>query len=161
MRNNKHIIILVAVLLLLASSLPGRPYIGISQGLEATTIDIGMLNRSFEQQLFLSLPTVSTNPSSYFETAGVGTVILARTRRFSPVVVGLGIRSIMVWEQGKGTAVGLGFASTLSYEFIANRGVLFLEGSYTPWKTEIGSPTSPLVDKQVGQYLRFGYHHIL
>ena len=138
-----------------------RPYLGLSQGLKATSIDVGMLNRSFEQQLYFTVPTVEGRFPSYFVTSGVGTVISARTARFSPFVIGLGLKSQMIWEQDSGVEVGLGFASTLSYEFIGSRGVLFLEFSYIPWTTTIGTTPSVLIDPLMHQYLRLGYHHIL
>ncbi len=161
MRNTKYFISFFFISIISLSCLCARPYVGVSQGLAATTIDVGMLNRSFEQQLFFSLPTVEGSPSSYLDTAGIGTVIFARTKRFSPAVIGLGLKSLMVWEQDKGVSVGLGFSLKLSYEFIAQRGVLFLEGSYIPWDTTIGTISSALVNKQLKQYLRFGYQHIL
>jgi len=147
---------LVIILLLGSFSLWARPYAGVSQSLMSTGVEVGMLSRTFEQNLALSLPT--TQPS--FKTPSVETTMLYRLAHLSPVMIGLGMKARIGWESDVGYELGLGFALSLSYEFLFSRGIVFVEGSYLPWITAQGTAVDPVVQDMVRQYVRFGYRHV-
>ncbi len=147
---------LVIILLLSCFTLAARPYAGISQSLMSTGLEVGMLNRTFEQNLALSLPMRA--PS--LQAAGIETTMLYRLPHFSPVMAGLGLKARLGWEQGVGYELGAGFALSLSYEFLFSRGIVFVEGSYLPWITAQGSAIDAVIQDIVRQYIRFGYRHV-
>ena len=123
----------------------------------STGLEVGFLSRTFEQNLALSLPMLA--PS--FETPSLQTTMLYRFGRFSPLMVGVGMKAQMGWEHTIGYELGLGFALSLSYEFIASRGIVFVEGSYLPWITTQGSTVDSSVQDMVRQHVRFGYRQVL
>jgi len=146
------------ILLLLASfTLEAGPYVGITQSTMSTGLEVGMLSRTFEQNLALSLPSAS--PS--FETPSVQTTMLYRFGHFSPLMIGMGMKAQLGWEHAVGYELGLGFALSLSYEFLFSRGIVFVEGSYLPWITAQGSAIDASVRDMVRQYIRFGYRQVL
>ena len=147
---------LAIILLLSCFTLAARPYAGLSQSLMSTGLEVGMLSRTFEQNLALSLPTVA--PS--LETLGIETTMLYRLPHLSPVMAGMGLKARLGWEQGEGYELGVGFALSLSYEFLFSRGIVFVEGSYLPWITAQGTAVDRVVQDMVRQYVRFGYRHV-
>ncbi|MGH0054482.1 MAG: hypothetical protein ACQ5SW_13930 [Sphaerochaetaceae bacterium] len=160
MRRNKRILFLILLGFCLPSFLFAGTFLGVSQGQQSTTLEVGILNRRAEQHLSFSLPTVCTNPKDYYKAPSVAATISVRTLRFRPVVIAGGIKSQISWECTNGYILGLGGSVTLSYEFIGKGGVLFLEGSYLPWVTTQGSLSTDLGEKQLQQWIYIGYRHV-
>lgn len=114
------------------------------------------MNRKFDQNLTLSVPTTTFS----FETMDLQTTLLLRGAWLSPVMLGGGLKAHVAWEAGKGYELGMGFALSLSYEFLFNRSILYVEGAYLPLVTRADTALDPMVDKLLNQYVRFGYRYV-
>lgn len=157
MKHSRLFLTLCMSILFVPSLLSAGPFLGVSQGLESTTLEVGILGRRAEQHLSFSLPTINAAPEDYFKAPVLGATVSVRTLRFKPLVLSAGIKSQISWESTDGYVLGLGGAIALSYEFIGRGGVLFLEGSYLPWITTQGSLSTNLGEKQLTQWIRLGY----
>ncbi len=151
--------IILITLMLLPFSLSARPYIGLSQGNVSTSLELGMVGRRAEQSLSLSVPTLES--SSPLTMPSVQARLFFRTQRFSPIVLGVGLLGAVGWQDANAWAVGLGGSVALSYEFIAKRGILFVEGSYLPLLSVQGTAVDPAMEHQMKQYVRIGYRQVL
>ena len=157
MKNSKLIPSLMFLLFFVPSLLFAGVFLGVSQGLESTTLEVGILGRRTEQHLSFSLPTINGAVEDYSKAPVLGATISVRSLRFQPLVLSCGIKSQISWESTNGYILGLGGAIALSYEFIGKGGVLFLEGSYLPWVTIQGTLSTNLGEKQLNQWIRLGY----
>nr|WP_319472289.1 hypothetical protein [uncultured Sphaerochaeta sp.] len=160
MKHNKLILSLFLIILFVPSLLSAGAFLGVSQGLASTTLEVGILGRRAEQHLSFSLPTIDATPEDYFKAPVLGGTVSVRTLRFKPLVLSAGVKSQISWESTDGYVLGLGGTLALSYEFIGRGGVLFLEGSYLPWITTQGSLSTNLGEKQLTQWIRLGYRQV-
>ncbi|MGE4453770.1 MAG: hypothetical protein AB7D92_04490 [Sphaerochaeta sp.] len=159
MKRSKLILVLLGLGLLIPSSLSAGTFLGVSQGLVATSLEIGILGRRAEQHIAFSLPLVRTEPENYFKAPSMSATISLRTLRFKPLVLSAGVKSQVSWEGSDGYIIGLGGTIALSYEFIKKGEVLFLEGSYLPLITTQGVLSTDLGEQQLKQWIRLGYRH--
>lgn len=157
MKHNKRVLSLIFLIIFIPSLLCAGVFLGVSQGLESTTLEVGILGRRAEQHLSFSLPTINAAPEDYLKAPVLGATVSVRTLRFKPLVLSAGIKSQISWESTDGYILGLGGVAALSYEFIRKGGVFFLEGSYLPWVTTQGTLSTNLGEKQLGQWIRLGY----
>ncbi len=157
MKHSKLILLLVLLILFVPFHLFAGVFLGVSQGLESTTLEVGILGRRAEQHLSFSLPTINAAPEDYLKAPVLGATVSVRTLRFKPLVLSGGIKSQISWESTDGYVLGLGAAVVLSYEFIGKGGVFFLEGSCLPWITTQGTLSTELGEKQLKQWVRLGY----
>ncbi|RFU95441.1 hypothetical protein DYP60_05350 [Sphaerochaeta halotolerans] len=157
MKISKLVLSLVILISFAPSLLFAGVFLGASQGMESTTLEVGILGRRAEQHLAFSLPTINGSVEEYWKAPVLGASVSVRSLRFQPLVLSGGIKSQISWESTKGYILGLGGALALSYEFIGKGGVFFLEGSYLPWVTTQGTLSTNLGEKQLKQYMRLGY----
>ncbi len=149
--------VLLVIFMLSGFSLSAKPYVGVTQSLMSTGLEVGLLSRTFEQNLAFSVPT--SNPS--LQTPNIQTTLVYRFSQLSPLVLGLGLKARAGWETTVGYEIGVGVALSLSYEFLFSRGILFIEGSYLPWITKQGSAVDASIADMMSQQLRFGYRQVL
>ncbi len=159
MRRSKLILIVLVLGLLVPSFLSAGTFLGISQGLQSTSLEIGILGRRAEQHIAFSLPLVRTEPENYFKAPSISAAISLRTLRFKPLVLSAGVKSQVSWEGRDGYIIGLGGTIALSYEFLKKGEVFFLEGSYLPLITTQGVLSTELGEQQLAQWVRLGYRH--
>jgi len=160
-KNTRRCALLLFLLLLMLTSLGAKPYLGVSQNLAASSVEVGFLTKGFEQNLVLSLPTVQTAAPAWLQNSALSAHLLYRFHQLNPVVVGVGIKAQGGWQEDGYRALGLGGVLSLSYEFVGRHGILFAEASYLPWIYSDGSASDPFVDKMLAQYVRLGYRYVL
>lgn len=161
MTNTRRICLLLVLLVLSLGSVSAKSYVGVSQSLAASSVEVGFLTRGFEQNLVYSLPTVQTDASSWIDNSALSAHLLYRFHQFNPLVVGVGVKTQGGWQEDDYYAVGLGGVLSLSYEFLGRHGMFFAEASYLPWIYQDGSASTDYVDKMLAQYVRLGYRHVL
>jgi hypothetical protein len=146
---------LTLVLVLCTLPLSARAYLGLSQGLSSTSVEIGYMTRSFEQNLSIGLPVVERE----FKTPVVQATVLYKVQHLSPLVISIGPLARLSWGKD-GSTIGGGGTLSLSWETVGKHGAPFIEGAYLPWVTNLGSPEA-IHQRQVEAYLRFGWRHLL
>ncbi|MDT4763118.1 hypothetical protein [Sphaerochaeta sp. PS] len=156
--------ILSAILLsLLVFSLSAAPYLGISQGLGSTSVEVGYLTRSIDQNLSLSLPTLDAldRGDDFYRYPVLSLNILYKLRLGSTIAFAVGPSLRMGWEYEKALILQGGFVAQISLEAPEVMDILFVEGGYLPkaWQWLGGTPSSGVLEKGISQFLRFGYRH--
>lgn len=161
MNTSRRSALMLLLLLLSLVSLGAKPYLGVSQNLAASSVEVGFLTKGFEQNLVLSLPTVQTEAPAWLENSALSAHLFYRFHQLNPVVLGVGIKTQGGWQKDGYRALGLGGAFSLSFEFLGRHGILFAELSYLPWIYTDGSASDPYVDKMLAEYVRLGYRYVL
>jgi|GEM_PF-693865 len=148
---------------LMLSILPASPYLGISQSPVSTSVEVGFLTRSIDQNLTLSLPLLGAldsgdNPLSY-PVASMN--LLYKKKVGSTLAIGVGPTLRMGWEYEKAICLQAGVLLQLSLEAVGVRDILFCELAYLPesWNWQDTPASSTLLEKGIGQYIRLGYRH--
>ena len=154
-------VVLVSVFLLFC--LPAAPYVGISQGPLSTSVEVGFLTRSIDQNLVVSLPLLGALDSGddWYRYPGLSMNILYKGRLGSVVAVGVGPTLRMGWEYGEAISFQPGFALQLSLEAAGMVDIQFYDLAYIPkgWKVFEGTLSSAFMEKSTVQFIRFGYRH--
>ncbi len=136
-------------------------YLGAVHGTQASAVELGVLTRSFEQNLSFGVPTMSNSfDATLFDKPVAQANLLYRFNQAKPFVLGLGLSTRLGWESSSTFVMGLGLTAQLSYEFLANHLVPFVQATYMPWTTTMGSPSSDTLKNEVEEYLRFGLRYI-
>ena len=154
----------VAVVLfftLMLSLLSSAPYVGISQSPLSTSVEVGFLTNSVDQNLSLSLPLLGAlesgdNPFLY-PVASMN--LLLKKKIGTTLALGFGPTLRMGWEYEKALCLQAGLLVQLSLEAVGVQDILFCELGYLPeaWKWLQGPASSSLLEDGIGQFVRFGY----
>lgn len=159
----KRVSLVVALVLLLPMLLCASPYIGLSQGLTSTSVELGYLTRSFEQNVTVSLPLLSAleGEKEVYSYPVVGMNLLYKDMIGTAIALAGGVSLRAGWEYEKSLVLQAGLLVQLSLEAPSVRDILFFEFAYMPaslsW-TE-GTPSSDRLTQGVREYMRFGYRH--
>lgn len=76
MKNTRRCALLLFLLLLMLTSVGAKPYLGVSQNLAASSVEVGFLTKGFEQNLVLSLPTVQTAAPAWLQNSALSAHLL-------------------------------------------------------------------------------------
>ncbi len=152
----KRSVPLIIALLAMALPLSARAYVGISQGMVSTSLEVGYLTRSFEQNLSISLPLVYGDVGLPMAQA----TLVFRTQRFNPLVAGAGVAARLGWQGDVGSIVSAGFVISVGWEAFNGSEIVFAELAYLPFSTSIGTPIALLGQRQVEQWVRIGWRHL-
>ncbi|MDY0289809.1 MAG: hypothetical protein RBR15_13370 [Sphaerochaeta sp.] len=157
---------LVAVVLLasaLLSILGAAPYLGVAQSVTSTSVEVGYLTNSIDQNLSLSMPLLGSLESSqgWYATPVASMNILYKGKVGPTFAIGVGPTLRMGWEFEKALGLQAGLLVQLSLEAPAVMDILFLELAYLPqWFAWMGgTPSSGLLKKSITDFVRFGYRH--
>lgn len=156
--------IAIGILLsLILSFVTASPYLGVSQGPVSTSMEVGYLTRSIDQNFTLSLPLLGAldsgdDPFSY-PVASMN--LLLKKKVGSTVAIGVGPTFRMGWEYEKAIYLQAGLLLQLSLEAVGVRDILFCELGYLPnaWKWQDRPASSTMLEKGIEQFIRFGYRH--
>lgn len=160
MLENRFPLLLLAFFLF-AAPLHAGTYLAGVQGTESSSMELGLLTRSFEQNLSSGFPTVQGNlDATLFDTPVVQANLLYRFNQVNPLVLGLGLSTRLSWQNTSTYALGLGLTAQASYEFVANHFIPFVQVTYMPWTITRGTSPSPLLKSQIDEYLRFGLRYV-
>ncbi len=139
------------------------PYLGISQSSVSTSVEIGFITPSIEQNLTLSLPLLGSleRGDDWYRYPVASMNLLLKKRIGSTVAVGIGSTFRMGWEYEKARALQAGLLLQLSLEAPSVRDILFCELAYLPkdWQWSEGPASSSLLEDGIGQFVRLGYRH--
>jgi hypothetical protein len=157
-------ILLTALLLGMGFGLFASPYIGVSQGLGATSVELGFLTSSFEENVFLGIPSFMAMDSyepDFYKSLVVGTDLLIRLKPLGYLVLGFGPAFRFAWESSNAYSLMAGVAFQLSLEAPGVMDILYIGGAYIPdsLRYNDGTTTNDLMEKAATQVLRFGWRH--
>jgi len=159
----KKPITVVVLLTLMLSLVSGAPYLGISQSPVSTSVELGFLTRSIDQNFTVSLPLLGALDSGddWYRYPVASLNILYKKKVGSIVAVGVGSTLRMGWEYEKTICLQAGLLLQLSLEAPGVMDILFCELAYLPenWKWLQSPASSTLLTDGIGQYIRFGYRH--
>ncbi len=159
----KKPIVFLVLFTLLLSLLSAAPYLGISQGPVSTSVEVGFLTRSIDQNIALSLPLLGALDSGddWYGYPVVSMNLLYKKKVGSTVAIGVGPTLRMGWEFEKTLCLQAGFLLQLSLEATGVRDILFCELAYLPneWKWLQEPASSTLLEDGIEQFVRFGYRH--
>ena len=151
----------IVILSLFLSLLSAAPYMGISQAPISTSVEIGYLTKSIDQNIAVSLPTLGALESDddWYRYPVASLNLFFKKRVGTTLAVGVGSTMRMGWEYSEELSLQAGFALQLSLETPGVMDILFCELAYLPkWlKWSQGEDSAPLLDKGIGQFVRFGY----
>ena len=159
----KKPILVFALCTLMLSFVSSAPYLGMSQGPVSTSVEVGFLTRSIDQNITLSLPLLgaldSGDTPTLYPVASMN--LLYKKKIGTTVAVGVGPTLRMGWEYEKALCLRAGLLLQLSLEAPGESDLLFCELGYLPpdWKWVQGSASSILLAEGIGQFVRFGYRH--
>lgn len=159
----KRSIAILFLFLILLAILPASPYLGVSQGLKSTALEVGFITNSIDQNLGISLPLLEAldagEPWYRYPVASMN--ILYKKRIGRVFALGFGPTLRMGWEYEKAICLQAGLLLQLSLEAPGARDILFCELGYLPevWRLLQGVPSSDLLKESIGQFVRFGYRH--
>ena len=143
--------------------LPASAYVGISQALVSTSVEVGYLTNSIDQNVTLSLPLLGSldTDGDWYRYPVLGMNILYKKKIGSTVAIGGGTTLRMGWEYEKALYLQAGLLLQLSLEAVGVQDILFCELGYLPkeWKWLEGTASSALLEKGLGQFFRLGYRH--
>ncbi len=157
----------VATLLFLGSALlallPASPYLGVSQSLTTTAVEVGFITPSIEQNFGFALPLLGAldDPDPWYQTP-VASFNLLYKRKIGPVLaIGVGPTLRMGWEYQKTICLQGGVLLQLSLEAPGQRNMLFFELGYLPKELRVADSTllSALLEESITEFIRFGYRH--
>lgn len=156
--------LLTALFICMGLTLFAAPYVGVSQGLGATSVELGFLTSSFEENVFVGVPSLMAMDSyepDFYKTIVVGTDLMYRFRPIGYLVVGVGPTFRVAWETGNAFSLMAGVAYQLSLEAPDVMDILYIEGAYIPDFMEYvsGTTTNDLLDKASKQIFRLGWRH--
>lgn len=160
-KNLKRSVVGFLLLSLALAILPAAPYLGVGQSITSTSVEVGFLTHSIDQNLWVSLPllgALDTNEPWY--RAPVASMNILYKKKIGTVVaIGIGPTLRMGWEYGQALHLRAGFALQLSLEAPMAMDILFCELAYLPkgWKWEGGTSSSALLAQSISQFVRFGY----
>ena len=160
----KKLVLLTVFLLLGMMALGAAPYVGISQGLVSTSVELGYLTRSVDQNLALSFPTIPAleqGIGDFYQYPTLSLNINFKHMLLEQLALGIGPTLRMGWEYEAALLLKIGFSVQLSLEAPGIMDLLFVEYSYLPpaltWMG--GTPNSDLLEEGAEQFLRFGWRH--
>ncbi len=160
MKRSVAAVLLAAVLL---AFLPAAPYLGLSQSITSTSVEVGYLTNSIDQNISISLPLLGSLDSSqgWYSTPVASMNILYKGKVGSILAIGVGPTLRMGWEFEKALSLQAGLLLQLSLEAPGVMDILFCELAYLPkglgWVG--GTPSSGLLEKSIREFVRFGYRH--
>ncbi|WP_041384750.1 hypothetical protein [Sphaerochaeta pleomorpha] len=157
-------VLLTALFICMGLTLFASPYIGVSQGLGATSVELGFMTSSFEENIFVGIPSLmamDSYNSDFYKTVVVGTDLIYRFRPIGPLVIGFGPTFRAAWETGNAFSLMAGVAYQLSLETPDVMDILYVEGAYIPdfMQYESGTVTNDFLDKAAKQIFRLGWRH--
>lgn len=139
------------------------PYLGISQSPVSTSLEVGYLTNSIDQNIAVSLPLLGALDSgdSWYSYPVGSLNLLYKKKIGSTVAVGVGPTLRMGWKYQKTLSFQAGFLLQLSLEAPGVQDILFCEFGYLPknWKWQQGETSSTLLEDGISQCVRFGYRH--
>jgi hypothetical protein len=156
---------LAAMIVCIGVSAFAAPYVGISQGSGATSVELGFLTKSFEENVFVGVPSIVAMDSfepEFYKTIVVGTDLVYR---FPPigerVVIGFGPTFRFGFEAETALALMAGVVFQISLERPSVMDILYLEGAYVPdfLVYENGTASGDLLEHASRQWLRIGWRH--
>ncbi len=154
-------LVIIALLSVMLPLLSAAPYLGVSQSPVSTSVELGYLTKSIDQNFTLSLPLLGSLDSGddWYRYPVTSMNILYKKKIGSTVALGLGPTLRMGWEYEQALSLQAGFALQLSLEAVGVMDILFLELSYLPkgWNWLQGEPSSTLLEDGIRQVFRFGY----
>lgn len=146
---------------LVLATLPAAPYLGVAQSITSTSVEVGFLTKSVDQNLSLSLPLLGALDSgdAWYGSPVASMNLLYKKRLGTVVAVGAGPTLRIGWEYEKALCLQAGIALQLSLEAPGVMDILFCELSYLPrqWMWLQGTASSGLLEKSATQCVRFGY----
>lgn len=159
----KKPIAVVFLFTLMLCQLSAAPYLGISQSNLSTSVEVGFLTRSIEQNFTISLPLLGAldRGDDWYRYPVASMNVLYKTKVGSTVAVGVGPTLRMGWEYEKALCLQAGLLLQLSLEAVGVQDILFCELGYLPkgWQWLEGPASSALLEDGIGQFVRFGYRH--
>lgn len=160
----KKRVLLIFLLSFFMMGLGAAPYVGISQGLVSTTVELGYLTRSVDQNLALSFPTIpalETSDGDFYQYPTLSLNVNFKHMFFEQVSLAAGPTLRMGWEYKEALLLKMGLSVQLSLEAPGVMDILFVEYSYLPSGLTLmeGSPTSSMLEEGAEQFLRFGWRH--
>ncbi|MBI9094292.1 MAG: hypothetical protein JEY71_05365 [Sphaerochaeta sp.] len=159
----KKTVVFLGIITGMLSLLSGAPYVGISQSQVSTSVEVGFLTNSIDQNIAVSLPLLGSLDSGddgyRYPVASMN--LLYKRKVGSTVALGVGPTLRMGWEYEKALCLQAGFLVQVSLEAPGVRDILFCELAYLPkaWAWSEGPASSALLEKGIGQFVRFGYRH--
>ena len=154
------VVVLFTLMLFVVSA---SPYLGVSQGPVSTSVEVGFLTRSIDQNFTVSLPLLGAldsgdNPLLY-PVASLN--LLYKKIVGGTLAIGVGPTLRMGWEYEKTICLQTGLLLQFSLEAVGVRDILFCELAYLPegWQWLHSPASSILLADGIGQYVRFGYRH--
>lgn len=159
----KKSLLALALLTLTLSLVSAASYLGISQSPVSTSLDVGFLTRSIDQNITFSLPLLGALDSgdNPFQYPVASLNLLYKKKIGTTVAIGFGPTLRVGWEYKKAIGLQAGLLLQLSLEAPKVMDSLFCELGYLPdeWKLLKGSDFSTLLEDSIGQFVRFGYRH--
>jgi hypothetical protein len=158
-------VLLIALFICMGSALFASPYVGVSQGLGATSVELGFMTTSFEENIFLGVPSLIAMGDDYepefYKTLVVGTDLMYRFRPMGYLVVGFGPTFRIAWEIDAAYTFMAGVAFQLSLEAPNVMDILYIEGAYIPdfLQYASGTTSNDLLDTAAKQIFRLGWRH--
>lgn len=156
----------ITVLILFSLSLSllsAAAYVGISQAPVSTSVEVGYLTNSIDQNIALSLPLLGSldTGDDWYRYPVLSLNLLYKNRIGTTVAIGVGPTLRIGWEYEKALCLQAGLLLQLSLEAPGIRDILFCEFGYLPtgWKWLEGPVSSTLLEKSIGQFFRLGYRH--
>ncbi len=159
----KKSLLVLGLLTLVLPLLSCAPYLGISQSSISTSVEVGFLTRSIDQNISLSLPLLGSLDSGddWYRYPVASMNFLFKKKVGTVVAIGLGPAFRMGWEYEKALCLQAGLVLQLSLEAPSVRDILFCELAYLPkdWQWSDGTASSALLEDGFGQFFRLGYRH--
>ena len=145
------------------SLLFSAPYLGVSQAPVSTSVEVGFLTPLIDQNLAVSLPLLGSLESGddWYRYPVASMNFLYKKKIGSTVAIGIGPTFRMGWEYEKALCLQAGLLLQFSLEAPGVRDILFCELSYLPneWKWQQGASFPELLERSIGEFVRFGYRH--
>ena len=159
----KKIIVFLVLFICTLSLVSAASYLGISQSPVSTSMEVGFLTNSIDQNIAVSLPLLGSLDSGddWYRYPVASLNLLYKKKIGTTVAVGVGTTLRMGWEYEKALCLQAGLLVQFSLEKPGVKDILFCELAYLPndWKWLEGPSSSQLLEKGVGQVVRFGYRH--
>jgi len=160
MKKPISVVVLFTLMLFVVSA---SPYLGISQGPVSTSVEVGFLTRSIDQNFTVSLPLLGALDSGDdpFRYPVASLNLLYKKKVGGTVALGVGPTLRMGWEYETTICLQAGLLLQLSLEAVGVRDILFWELAYLPaeWRWLQSQASSALLTDGIGQFIRFGYRH--
>lgn len=159
----KQSIAVIFLFSLMLALLPAAPYLGVGQSFTSTSVEVGFLTKSIDQNLSVSLPLLGALDSGeiWYSTPVASMNLLYKKKLSTVVALGVGPTIRVGWEYEKALCLQPGITLQLSLEAPSVMDILFCELSYLPkqWKWLQGTASSDLLENSTAQFVRFGYRH--